>query len=207
MSTYDRHELKIIRRGISVDKVITAYKHFGSLRKAAAVCKVSKDTVRNVLRRFHIAAPIASLPAKASYNPRNAYSVFAKWHKAHANDMGLPYSRSALAALAGVTPNTVKCYFQRRRAAARKILLSLPDLRDLELTLEDLEGKVFRTHELELYRYAIDRYSQRAALQGKLEYAGEVNVLIPSIELFARRVRKAPTLALSSQVEPKLQSR
>ena len=40
MSNYDPHELKIVRRGVSIDKVIAAYKHFGSYRKAASVCGI-----------------------------------------------------------------------------------------------------------------------------------------------------------------------
>ena len=190
MSEYDPHEMKIIRRGVSIEKVIAAYKHFGSLRKAAHVCNISKDTVNAVILRYKVPHLVASLPTKASYNPRTHYSTFAKWHQAHASDPNLPHSLGGIAKLSGVNANVVKCYFYRRRKDARKILMSLPDLRKLSLTLEDIEGKTFNSRELEMYRYAIDRYSARAALQGKLEYIGEVTVLIPSIEQFAKRVKK-----------------
>jgi hypothetical protein len=203
MSTYDPHELKIIRRGVSIEKVIAAYKHFGSLRKAAHVCAISKDTVSEVLTRYHVQRPSASLPAKASYNPKNLYSDFAKWHKAHAEDLSLPRSRIELAKLSGVNVNVVKCYFYRRRKAARKILSSLPDLRKLDLVLQDIEGHRFHSGDLVSYRYVIDRYSQRAALQGELENLGEVTVLIPSIDQFAARVRKLTSSAVSSQASPK----
>jgi hypothetical protein len=194
MSTYDPHELKIVRRGVSVDKVIAAYKHFGSLRKAAAVCAISKDTVKAVILRFDVARPTPMLPAKASYNPRTHYSTFAKWHQAHASDKALPNSVSALAKLSGVPPNVVKCYFYRRRREARKLLESLADLRKLSLSLEDIEGKTFPSSALESYHFAIDRYAQRAAIQGIVlditSKTYEVTVLIPSIDVFASRIRK-----------------
>jgi hypothetical protein len=189
MSDYDPHELKIIRRGVSIDKVIAAYRHFGSLRKTAAVCKISKDTVAAVILRYKVPHLVATLPSQASYNPRTRYSTFAKWHKAHSGDPALPHSLAALAKLSGENTNVVKCYFYRRRKEARKILSSLPDLRKLKLSLEDIEGHVFRSSGLENYRYAIDRYSERAALQGELELFGEVTVLIPSIDQFAKRVK------------------
>jgi hypothetical protein len=193
MSSYDRHELKIIRRGVSVEKVIAAYKHFGSLRKAADVCDISKDTVKNVILRFKVPTLAADLPHKASYNPRTHYSDFAKWHKAHAEDEGLPYTVAGLAKLSGVNANVVKCYFYRRRREARKILESLPDLRKLDITLDDIEGKAFSSKLLESYHYAIHRYSASAALQGIHTLLGEVTSLIPSIDRFASRVRKLST--------------
>ena len=51
MSDYDPKELKILRRGVTVKKVIAAYRHFGSLRLAGDACGISKDTVAEVLRR------------------------------------------------------------------------------------------------------------------------------------------------------------
>lgn len=206
MGSYDRHEMKIIRRGVKIEKVILAYKHFGSLRPVARVCGISKDTVKAVIRRYNVVPVVAMLPAKASYNPRNRYSAFAKWHKAHAEDENLPHGRAELAALAGVNVNVIKCYFYRRRKEARKILHSLPDLRSLSLPLQDIEGLQFYSNHLEHYRYAIDRYSLKGALQGKLEYAGEVTVLIPSIDRFASRVRKLSASARAGQAEQKTPS-
>ncbi len=175
---------------VSVEKILAAYRHFGSLRKAGKACGISKDTVHQIVRDHHIELPTAALPRKVAYGPARAYSKLAKWHKEHAKDKDLPLSLSAIAALAGVSPNVAKCYFQRRREAARKILNSLPDLRKLNLSLEDIEGKVFDSSGFESYNYAIDRYSQRAAIQGMIA-SHEVTVLIPSIEQFASRVRKS----------------
>ena len=193
-ATYDRHEMKIIRRGVSIKKVIAAYKHFGSLRAAGRVCGIHEDTVAEVLRRNGIPQGIAAvLPKKLSYYPKRGYSKFAKWVQEHKNDEVLPYSRKALAELAGVTPNVVKCFFQRRRKAARKILDSLPDLRTLGISLEDIEGFTFPSKHLVHYKYAIERYSSKAIIQGEIEEEGDrvkVTVLIPSIDLFASRVRK-----------------
>jgi len=189
-SNYDRHQLKILARGVSIEKVIAAYRHFGSLRKTAAVCGISKDTVAEVLRRQGISQVPAALPKRPSYSPISHYSDFALWHKEHAGDEGLPQSVSGLAKLSGVNANIVKCYFYRRRQEARKILKALPDLRKLSITLEDIEGLEFSTKELRSYRFAIDRYSQKGALQGELKGVGEVTVLIPSIETFASRIGK-----------------
>ena len=147
--------------------------------------------MQNILRRFNVERSKAVLPRKASYNPKNLYSTFAKWHQAHASDTNLPNSPKALADMAGVNSNVVHCYFRRRRAAARKILFSLPDLRKLDLILEDIEHDIIMPKFFVQYVYAIDRYSQRAAIQGKLKDGREVTVLIPSIEQFASRVRKA----------------
>jgi hypothetical protein len=190
---YDRHEIKVFRRGLKPQKVIAAYKHFGSLRKTAKVCGISKDTVKEILERYEVVQITkANLPKKASYNPKKFYSDFALWHKAHANDKDLPTSVTAIAALAGVTSNIVKCYFYRRRKDAAKLLNGLPDLRKLALLLEDIEGKSFSTKKLRNYRFAIDRFSERAALQGFLkdEPDHEVTAIIPSITVFADRVRK-----------------
>lgn len=190
MSNYDPHELKIVRRGVSIDKVIAAYKHFGSYRKAASVCGISKDTVKSVVLRYHVVALSAALPRKASYHPKRHYSDFAKWHKAHMNDVDLPHSLVEFASLSGANVNTVKCYFYRCRKETRRVLASLPDLRTLSVSLEDIEGKDLKTSSLSHYRYAVDRYSQRVALQGMLGDGVEVTVLIPSVEQFASRVRK-----------------
>ena len=203
MSTYDRHELKIIRRGISIDKVIAAYKHFCSYRKAAKACGIDKDTVKAVLLRYGVTPLRAELPSKASYNPLNHYSDFAKWHKAHADDPDLPYSLSAIAKLSGTSLNVVKCYFYRRRKAAREILDSLPDLRRLAVEMKDIEGEVFKTSSLKRYRYAIHRYSQSAVLQGEIPALGEVTALIPSIDRFASRVRKFSASGGADQAERK----
>jgi hypothetical protein len=192
-NTYDKHEIKVFRHGLSPRKVIAAYKHFGSLRKAAKVCSISKDTVREILKRYEVPQITkASLPKRASYNPKKLYSDFALWHKAHANDKDLPTSVTAIALLAGVSSDVVKCYFYRRRKDAARILNELPDLRKLPIDLEDIEGKIFSTKKLKSYRFAIDRFSERAALQGfvKNDPEREVTALIPSITVFAKRVRK-----------------
>lgn len=204
---YDRHEMKIIRRGVSVKKVIAAYRYFGSLRKAASACGISKDTVNAVLLRYEVEkAKHAVLPASASYNPKTRYSDFAKWHKAHADEEDLPHSVSGLAALAKVNPNVVKCYFYRRRQGARKILRSMPNLMALPIILEDIEGARIKTSDLADYHFAIDRYSEKAVLQGHMKGDGaiEVTVLIPSIEVFASRVKKATSKSerLSPQGKP-----
>ncbi len=175
----------------SIEKIIAAYKHFGSLRKAAARCGVSKDTVDEVVKRAGITRPSASLTREVAYHPKFHYSTLAKWHLAHAEDLDLPQNLTSLAKLAGVDFNTAKCYFYRRRVKAREILKALPDLRGLSLALSDIEGHEFNSDLLLSYRFAIDRYSQKAALQGTLQGVGEVTVLIPSIEVFASRVKKA----------------
>ena len=206
---YNRHELKIIKRGVSVEKVIASYKHFGSLRKAASVCGISKDTVKEVIKRFNVEMTKAKLPVKASYNPKTHYSDFAKWHKAHAEDKDLPHSLAEFAKLSGSNVNVVKCYFYRRRLAAKKLLSSLSDLRKLSLSLEDIEEKTFPSTAFKSYRYAIDRYSQRAAIQGIVEditgKTYEVTVIIPSVDRFVQRVRKLTSVGVS-QAAPTRQS-
>ena len=203
MSDYNPHELKIIRRGVSIDKVIAAYKHFGSYRKAAIVCNISKDTVKTVVLRYNVKADSAKIPNKASYHPKRHYSDFAKWHKAHINDKNLPHSISEFASLSGVNVNIVRCYFYRCRKESRRVLSELPDLRKLSIILEDIEGKTFSSSEIKSYQYAIDRYSQRAAIQGALATGAEVTVLIPSIEKFSSRIKKLSTSLALDQVEPK----
>jgi hypothetical protein len=188
---YNPNEMKIIKRGVSVSKVLAAYKHFGSLRPTAKACGISKDTVKEVLKRNGVAQTKKTyLPKRASYNPKKLYSDFALWHKEHANDKDLPSSVQELAQLAGVSADTVKCYFYRRRKQAAKILQDLPNLANLNITLEDIEGKNFNTQNLLEYRYVIDRYSERAALQGKLDGESpiEVTAIIPSITIFAKRI-------------------
>jgi hypothetical protein len=205
-STYDPHEPKIFRRGITDVRVIAAYKHFESLRLTGKACHISKDTVVSVLKRNGIEQKkTAKLSTKASYNPINKYSSFAKWHEKHAKDKDLPNGVTAMAKLAGVSVDTVKCYFYRRRKAAGKILRSLPDLRHLHLVFEDIEGKTFESNHLVEYRFVIDRYSERAALQGTVSFpdpAYEVTAVIPSIEVFASRVKEAFTSAQERSTQP-----
>lgn len=187
---YNPHEMKIIRRGVSIQKVIAAYNHFGSLRLTGKACGISKDTVVEVLRREGIAQKRSTtLPKKASLGPKHAYSDFARWHNEHAQDKDLPSGIKALAKLAGVSPDVVKCYFYRRRKQAAKLLQGVPNLKRLNVTLEDIEGNTFITSNLSEYRYIIDRFSERAALQGKINNV-EVTAIIPSIEQFVSRVRK-----------------
>jgi len=198
---YDRHELKTVRHGLKIEKVIAAYQHFGSLRKAAKACGISKDTVVTILKRSGVAQThMAVLPDKASYNPLSIYSKFAVWHKDHAHDKNLPSSIQGLAKLAGVSCDTVKCYFYRRRKIVSDMLKTLPDLRKLELTLIDIEGNEFNSKRLLEYKYEIDRYSERANVRGTVEFldpAYEVIVPIASVEQFVRRVK---AIATSSRV-------
>jgi hypothetical protein len=189
MKEYDPHELKSIRRGVSAAKVIAAYRHFGSFRKVGELCGIAKGTVKQILERYGVdIEAIADLPEKASYNVKNAYSKFAKWHKANAQNPELTHSVKEMAKLAGVSANTVKCYFYRRRASAAKLLSSLPDLRKHDIALEDIEGSTISTANLKWYKYIIDRYSEKAALQGETPER-EVIVLIPSIEKLVERVK------------------
>jgi hypothetical protein len=194
---YDRKELKIVRRGISVQKVLAAYAHFGSLRLVGKACNISKDTVKNVLDRYHIPQQKRiSMPEKVSYNPKRLYSNFALWLQDHSKEIpeiALYGGLKEIERLSGASADTVKCYFYRRRKQAAKILRLLPDLRKLDLSLEDIEGKVFETKNLVEYKYLIDRYSERAALQGKIAFpdpAYEITAIIPSIELFAKRIKE-----------------
>jgi hypothetical protein len=190
---YDNHELKTVRHGTSPKKVIAAYKHFGSFRKAAESCNINKGTAKLIISRF---APDllahAKLPPKASYNVKNVYSKFAKWHKANADNESLTRSLGEMAKLAGVTVDTVKCYFYRRRKSAAKLLRSLPKLQALDLELEDLEGNSFKTKTIAAYHFAIDRYSEKATIIGT-RLIGDAETpfiaVILSIELFAKRLK------------------
>lgn len=193
MKDYDNHELKTVRHGTSPKKVIAAYKHFGSFRKAAESCGVNKGTAKLIISRY---APDllahAKLPPKASYNVRNVYSKFAKWHKANADNEQLTRSLGEMAKLAGVSSDTVKCYFYRRRKSAAKLLKSLPKLQDIELELDDLEGSAFSTKSIIAYHFAIDRYSEKATIVGTRKIAeSEIPfvAIVPSIELFVKRIK------------------
>jgi len=206
-SDYDRREMKIVRRGVSLDKVVAVYRHFGSLRKTGQVCGIAKDTVAAVLRRRGIElVQTVALPQNPSHSPKRKYSTFAKWHVEHIHDSDIPNSVSAIAKLAGVSADTVKCYFYRRRRAAAKILGALPNLRHLDLVLEDIEGKTFETKYLVDYKYIVDWNSERAAIQGRVTFpdpAYEATALIPSIEQFAARVRAISASArLSAPKKP-----
>ena len=180
----------MIAKEVSTSKLIAAYRHFGSLRPAARSCGISKDLARKILMAQGVEKPKAFFPKKPSYNPKRRYSDFAKWHKDHASDPNLPFSLKEIASLAGVSENVARCYFYRRRKQARAILSELPDLRKVNLVLEDIEGKKFSSRTLGPYHYAIHRYSERAAIQGTVE-GKEVTVVIASIDQFASRVRKA----------------
>ena len=190
-SDYDNHVLKIIKRGVSIQKVIAAYQHSGSLGFAAKTCGIAKDTVKQVLRRNGIEQkPKVKLPSKATLGPGNVYSDFAQWHKAHAKDKDLPSNPKDIAKLANVSVDTVRCYFYRRRRKAQGLLSSLPNLSTLDLTLEDFGGEKIPSSALTSYRYAIERYSDRAVILG---IAGEddleVAIPIPSIEIFVKRIK------------------
>lgn len=193
MNKYDPHEMKVIRRGVSPSKVIALYKHFGSLRPVAKICGIAPATVSAVLKRYGISQTSkVSMPKKVSYSSRKLYGDFAMWLKLHSEDDNLPSSVSALAKLSGTSIDSVKCYFYRRRKQSAKILRSLPDLRKLQLSVEDIGGRSYLTKDLINYHYVIDRYSEKAAIQGTILYLGtvcEITAIIPSIEQFAERVR------------------
>lgn len=192
MSDYDPHELRVVRNGLNPQKVIAAYNHFGSLGKTAKACGISKTAVTHVLQRYGTGQKKkAKLPGKVALAPNKKYTDFARWHSAHLNDPDLPYGITAIAKLAGVSVDTVKCYLYRRRRMAAKALASLPDLRKLPIALEDIEGNVFETSSLVEYRYVIDRFAAKAAICGKiLECStGEITAIIPSIEQFCNRIR------------------
>jgi len=190
MQPYDPHEMKSVRRGVNPKKVIAAYKHFGSFRKAGETCGIHKDTAKAILKRYAPDLDIeTTLPPKASYNVKNAYSKFAKWHKANAGNSELTHSIKEMAKLAEVSSDAVKCYFYRRRKSAAKLLRTLPDLRKLCVILEDIEGNEIDTRSFAKYKFVIDRYSEKAALRGKpRDIESEVTIVIPSIEVFVKRI-------------------
>lgn len=192
MSDFDPHELRVIRNGLNPKKVIAAYNHFGSLRKTGKACGISKTAVSHVLERYGIHPQRkAKLPGKVSLAPNKKYTDFARWHAEHLNDENLPTGITAIAKLAGVSQDTVKCYLYRRRKLASKALASLPDLRTIAIQLEDIEGSIIDTTKLVSYHYVIDRFAAKAALCGKLleSSTGEITVIIPSIEQFCNRIK------------------
>lgn len=192
-----KREMRVIANGLNPKKVIIAYQHFGSLRKTARACGISKDTVVNLLKRFNVEQiPRASLPKHVALNPHKKYSSFAKWHKDHMQDENIPSSINAIAKLAGVSSDVVKCYMYRKRKRASKMLKALPDLRTLNVDFEDIEGNTFNSSLLIEYQYVIDRFSEKAALRGKLkDEALERTAILPSIELFCSRIKQIATLS------------
>jgi hypothetical protein len=190
---YDPKATRVYKQGITAQKVIAAFKHFGSLRMAGKVCGISKETVKRILKEHEVAlTPKAIPPEKVNYDPTKPYSPLAKWLKEHSDDKDFPRSFKIIAERSGATRDSVKCYFYRRRKEAAKLLRKLPDLRKVSVELVDLEEKPFLTTSLSSYTYSIDRFASCAVLTGKFAASDKAMVaaVIPSIETFAKRVLK-----------------
>lgn len=197
----EHRALKTVKRGISEERVVATYRHFKSLRKTGEICGIDKDTVRRILK-FHEVEYTAK--PNVSYLRRGnvPYSSFIKWLRAQPEGVKLPRSANELAKLSGITANTIRCYFYRRRKIVKQSLESLADLRKLDIELVDFLGETYSSRDIVSYNFSLDRYSLIGTLVARLKDDTNREFPIPDVTLFAKRVNEVSESTLPKKTHP-----
>lgn len=162
-----------------------------SLTATSRALGIDYKTLKRVLRDNNIDY---STPRKVTLNYHrtdNNRSKFAQWLKEHP-DAKLPANMKEISRITGLSYDTVRCYFRRRRDATQKLLESLPDLRTLPgLIIENELGHNIRTDDIKKYRYYWDRYNLKVKIMMELANGVFTEASVEDLVSFVRAVRKA----------------
>lgn len=116
--------------------------------------------------------------------------VVAVWLRTHPG-LRLPRNAAKIAEIIGCKTNDVSTYFYRRRLRRLKQLDRMPDLRVLDLELEDDVGDIHHTSQLATYRYSMDKWNLSATIEGTLLSGMELSFPLPVVEDFEEAVAGA----------------
>lgn len=115
------------------------------------------------------------------------HGVVAVWLRTHAG-IRLPRKVADIAEIIGCKPNDVATYFYRRRRRRLKQLERIPDLRVLNLELEDDIGQRHHTSEIATYRYSMEKWTLAATIEATLLTGMELSFPLPVVEHFEEAV-------------------
>lgn len=155
---------------IPPDKVIKAYKVLGNSFRASKALGISTGTVTRMLKDQGIDPQGDDRRIKyLGPNHFSKFVEFVKWYKSP-----LPRNIKEITELANslgwtdITKDMVKCYLYRRKNAFLNKLKALPDLRELNVFLEDFEGAKVPSQDIKSYKYRIDKFSLDVSIYAKL---------------------------------------
>lgn len=167
------------------DRVIIAYKRFGTLRKAAEAVGVSREVLRKALVSYGVDIRSRSEAVKINHRKQGHHGKFAKW-LATMEGKPLPRNMTKLIAMSGCTKSMVSCYFYRRRKAIKDRLKALPDLRTIKATLKDEFGNSYDTSDFKSYSYLIDKFSLKVEIIIVLKSEQKLVIKVANLDRFAR---------------------
>lgn len=113
---------------------------------------------------------------------------FARWLKANEGKM-LPRDFDQLRKISGCSKDAITCYFYRRRGRVKDVLKTLPDLRQLDVVLQDTFGRTYNTSDLTHYEYMIDKFSLKVSIFGRLDDGTGLYFDLPDLAHFAKVVK------------------
>lgn len=179
-----------ITETIAEDKVLRAYDLEGSARAAARRLGTTHRTVLKIVRRN---GREVRPPSKWSYEERKKpfpkHSQFAHWLREH-KGVELPRSIKEMAEMSGCSYHAINCFMYRRRAPIKKLLAGLPDLTDLAVLMEAVNGELINTREFEKYEFDVDHYSLEVKLIAKTAKYERVTFNIEDVAVFGERVNE-----------------
>ena len=131
------------------EKIVRAYKVFGSTRKVADLVGCSNYTVCMVVRKAGVKPTEQGLTERNRWKFGKPPGVVAKWHAAHP-DVQMPLKPSAIERLVGCTRADAYHYLEWRRNRFKKKVFSLPSLQpylgeEYSITLDKKHFRVIFT--------------------------------------------------------------
>ncbi len=99
----------------------------------------------------------------------------------------LPRSVKEITILTGCSEDQVKTFLSRRRRQTRMILGSLPDLRNMDVEMENLHGQRLHTTQMESYKFIMEHWTAKVSIAAVI--SGEQHVFqIANLELFTKSI-------------------
>jgi len=184
---------KSLEERFGINRIIKAYELHGTLRQTALALGVSHVALIDFFKRNGIERKSKREAMKYSHKDAGHTSEFAQWLEMN-KGVALPRSISKLAKISHCNRNTITCYFYRRRSYIKKVLTSLPDLRNVNATLMDNFKNKYLTRSFTSYEYMIDKFSLKVRILATVGLDEKVLINIDDLKFFVKNIKALPIL-------------
>lgn len=130
-------------------------------------------------------------------------SKFAQWLEKHEGEP-MPRDFYHLQKLSGCSRDTIACYFYRRRSELKRVLKSIPELRNRAVKLRDTFGDDYYTYDLKRYEYIVDKFSLDTKIFAENRKGVTLIFDVPNVYVFREIVNASDLLPESSLPQGKL---
>lgn len=185
--------------GVPKKKVIAAYKYYRSSRETAAALDISHMSVLRVVKAAGIKPEGKGMPHAVLPEDRKhwKHGTFYRWLEENP-DAVLPRNMKAIARMSDCSYSAVTSYYYRERRALKNFLSGVKDMRDFDLALRSIDGKVYSTNQFSKYSFRIDRFDLSVILVATVE-GRTVTFSIPSPAKLYKAVTHAAQVSLSEK--------